>query len=203
MFQLPQSIQLLKRVALRLHVAAIGRRLYITLLIGCGLYAIFLLVSRLGGLYTEWVSPRTLLIVPALAALVALLWHNRPTLVDAARAVDRQHGTKDLFLTVALIEKSAGEYQALVARTAEEKAGKVLVSGVVPLQSTQRLLRAGVALALVAAAFLWLPGFDPFGKVEAARVERDRKKQLEESKKLTEQKIAQLAKEDGDGPVSE
>src|SRR5262245_56121809 len=113
MFQLPRSVQLLRRVALRLHLAAIGRRLYVTFLAGCAMYAVFLLASRLAGLYTEWVTPQTLLVVPALAVVVALLWHQRPTLVDAARAVDHQHGTKDLFLTVALIEKSAGEYQAL------------------------------------------------------------------------------------------
>jgi hypothetical protein len=203
MFQLPRSIQLLKKVSLRLHLAAIARRLYVTFLVGLAIYALLLVASRLTGYYTEWVTTRTMLAVPALAVIAALVWHRRPTLVDAARAVDRQHGTKDLFLTVALIEESAGEYQALVAKAAEEKAAKVLVSAVVPFRSTERSLRAALAVGLVAAGFLWLPGFDPFGKVEAARLDRDRKQQLEESKKLTEQRIDKLKKDDSDGPVSE
>jgi hypothetical protein len=203
MFPLPRSVQLLKKVALRLHLAAIARRLYVTFLAGCAIYALFLLASRLTGYYTEWVTTRTMLAVPALAVIVALLWHRRPTLVDAARAVDRQHGTKDLFLTVALIEKSAGEYQALVAKAAENKAAKVLVSAVVPFRSTERVLRAALAVAVVAAGFLWLPGLDPFGKVEAARLDRDRKKQLEESKRLTEKRIDQLKKDDSEGPISD
>src|SRR5262249_37450573 len=138
-----------------------------------------------------------------LAVLAAVLWHRQPTLIDAARAIDRQHGTKDLFLTVALIEQSAGEYQALVAGAAEERAGKVLADAVVPLQSGERLPRAGVAAALIVAGLMWMPGFDPFGKVAAAKQERDRKDQLIESKKATETRIAQLEKDDSEGPLSE
>lgn len=203
MFELPRSLQLLRHVAVRMRLASIGTRLYAAFLVTCGIYATLLLVSRFGGVMTEWVTPLTLLLVPVLAALVALLWHHRPTLVEAARAVDKQHGTNDLFLTVALIEKSAGEYQALVARSAEEKAGKLLASAVVPFQPTRRLARVGLALVLVAAGMLWLPVFDPFGKVEAARQERDREKQLQLSKKATEERIAKLEKDDNDGPLSE
>src|SRR5947208_1136077 len=114
MFQLPRSLQLLKRVVVRLRLASIGARVYRAFLFCCGLYAAFLLASRLGWLWTEWATPVTLALVPAIAAIVGLAWHRRPTLLDAAKAVDRQNGTKDLFLTVALIEESAGEYQALV-----------------------------------------------------------------------------------------
>jgi hypothetical protein len=203
MFQLPRSVQLLKRVALRLHLAAIGTRFYVTFLVACAIYAVLLLATRLTGYYTEWLTARTMLIVPAVAALVALLWHHRPSLVDAARAVDRQHGTKDLFLTVALIEKSAGEYQALVVKAAEERAGKVLAAAVVPWHSTKRTARACLAAVLVAAGLLWMPGFDPFGRVEAARQDQHRKEQLEKSKEATESRIAQLQKDESDGPLSE
>jgi hypothetical protein len=203
MFQLPRSARLLKRVLLRLHLAAIGRRLYVTFLVACAVYAGLLLASRLSGYYPEWVTLRTMLLVPAVAAIVALLWHKRPTLVDAARAVDRQNGTKDLFLTVALLEKSAGEYQALVVKAAEDRAARVLTAAVVPFESTKRLARASLAVALVGAALLWMPGFDPFGRVEAARQDQHRRAQLEESKKSTESRIAQLQKDESDGPLSE
>jgi hypothetical protein len=203
MFTLPKSMQLLRRVTLRLRLAAIGRRFYLLFLVLCAAFAAFLVGSRLTGFYTEWANVQTLLVIPALAVLIAVLWHRRPTLLDAARAVDHQHGTKDLFLTLTLIEQSAGEYQALVAGTAEERAGKVLANAVVPLKSGERLLRAGMAAALVVAGLLWMPGFDPFGNVAAAKQERDKKEQLTESKKATETRIAQLEKDESDGPLSE
>ncbi len=196
-------MQLLRRVTLRLRLAAIGRRFYLLFLVLCAAFAAFLVGSRLTGFYTEWANVQTLLVIPALAVLIAVLWHRRPTLLDAARAVDHQHGTKDLFLTLTLIEQSAGEYQALVAGTAEERAGKVLANAVVPLKSGERLLRAGMAAALVVAGLLWMPGFDPFGNVAAAKQERDKKEQLTESKKATETRIAQLEKDESDGPLSE
>jgi hypothetical protein len=203
MFELPRSIQLLRRVAVRLRLASIGDRLYAAFLACCGAYAVFLVAARFGGILTDWVTPVTLLAVPVIATLVGLLWHHRPTLVEAARAVDRQNGTKDLFLTVALIEKSAGEFQGLVARAAEERAVKVQPVVVVPFQSAKRIARAFLAAFFVAAGVWWLPQFDPFGKVEAAVQADKRKQELETSKKATEAKIAQLQKDESDGPLSE
>jgi hypothetical protein len=135
--------------------------------------------------------------------LVALLWHRRPTLVDAARAVDHKNGTKDLFLTVALIEKSAGEYQALVAKAAEDKAAKFLAGAVVPYHGQKRFARA-VAIALVVLIGVQvLPQKDPFGKVEAARTVENKRKDFEDAKKATENRTAQLKKDDSEGPLSE
>ena len=203
MYELPHSIQLLRRVAVRLRLAAIGNRFYSAFLVGCATYAAFLIGSRFSGALVDWVSPLSLLAVPAFTILVGLLWHHRPTLIDAARAVDRKHGTKDLFLTVAMIEKSAGEYQSLVARSAEERASKVQPVAVVPFRSMRRLLRASGAAALIIAGVFWLPQFDPLGKVEAAKLDQDRKQQLEESQTATEKRIAQLEKDESDGPLSE
>jgi hypothetical protein len=209
MFQLPRSLQLLKHVVARLRLASIGATVYRAFLICCGLYAAFLLASRLGGLWTEWATPVTFALVPAIAAIVGLAglaWmvgHRRPTLVDAARAVDQQHGTKDLFLTVALIEKSAGEYQALVARAAEEKASKVRAGAVVPYQWTRRLARASAVAILVCIGVWGLPQFDPFHTAEAARIVKDKRKDFEESRKATENRTAQLQKDDSEGPLSE
>ncbi|MSR56111.1 MAG: hypothetical protein EXS05_00315 [Planctomycetaceae bacterium] len=203
MFESPRSVALLKQVARRLHVAAIAGRVYWTFLVSCGLYAVALLVCRLCGIATEWVTLPTLLVVPAVAALVALAWHHRPSVLEAARVVDKHSGTKDLFLTVALIEKSAGEFQPLVTRAAEERAKRVKPAAVVPFEGGREFGQALLAGLLIAAGVLWLPTFDPFGKVEAAGQVSQRQKQLEQAKKATEEKIAQLKKEETEGPLSE
>lgn len=203
MFELPRSIQLLRQVAVRLRLASLGERLYLAFLACCGAYAAFLVTSRVSGVFTEWARPATLLAVPAIALLVGFLWHRRPTLVEAARAVDRKNGTKDLFLTVALIEKSAGEYQALVARSAEERAAKLQPVTVVPFEWTRRASRAFLAVLVIGVAVMTLPQFDPFGKVEAAQQDKKRQEELQKSKKATELRIAQLQKDDSDGPLSE
>src|SRR5262245_44175043 len=99
MVELPRSSRSLKRVARRLELAAFGRCAYRIFLACCGLYATALLACRLTGMYTEWLSLASFACVPAAAALAAFAWHHRPTLTEAAREVDRHHGTKDLFLT--------------------------------------------------------------------------------------------------------
>ncbi len=209
MLQMPRSLQLLKQVVIRLRLASIGARVYRAFLAFCAVYGAFLLVSRLGGFWiewtnwTDWKTPVGLALVPGLALLIGLAWHRRLNLVDAARAIDQQHGTKDLFLTVALIEKSAGEYQALVAKAAEDKAVKLRAGTVVPYDFARRLSRA-VAVALLIGIGVWgLPQLDPFNKVEAARVVKDKRKDFEDTKKATENRTAQLQKDESEGPLSE
>jgi hypothetical protein len=203
MFALPRSLKLLRTVVVRLRLASIGARLYRAFLACCALYAAFLLTSRLAGLWTEWALSPWLLLVPGLSLVVVLAWHRRPTLVEAARAVDQQNGTKDLFLTIALIEKSAGEYQALVAKTAEDKASKLHAGAVVPYQWTRRLARATAAALLICIGVWGLPQLDPFRQVEAARIVKDKRKDFEDAKKATENRTAQLQKDDSEGPLSE
>jgi hypothetical protein len=123
--------------------------------------------------------------------------------MEAARVVDQRHGTKDLFLTVALIEKSAGEYQALVANSAEERAAKLAPVAVVPFHWSRRLARATLVAVLVVVGVFGLPQFDPFKKVEAAREVQNRRKDLEDTMKATDTKLAKLQKDESDGPLSE
>src|SRR5579872_1571433 len=203
MFELPRSVKLLRQVVVRLQLAAIGSRLYLTFLICCGAYAGLLAASRFGGVLTEWITPLTLLAVPLLAILVALLWHRRPTLVEAARAVDQKNGTKDLFLTLSVLEKSAGEYQELVAKSAEEQAAKVRAIAVVPFHAQRPLLRAAIVAVLITVGMRWLPQFDPFGRVEAAQQVQKRRDELASSKKATLDRINKLKKDDSEGPLSE
>ena len=149
MFDSPKSVALLKRVALRLHLAALAGRLYGTFLVCCVAYGVLLVSGRLTGFATEWLTPASLVIVPGLAAIIALLWHHRPNVVEAARVVDRHSGTKDLFLTVALIDNTAGEFQPLVARTADERAARVSPHVVVPFRWGREAAQAALAGALI------------------------------------------------------
>lgn len=194
---------MLRQTARRLRLVSLGSRFYDSLLICCGLYAAALLIGRLCGVGGDWLTPASLLVVPVIAFAVAAIWHKRPTLLDAARVADQHAGSRDLFLTVALIENSAGEFQNLVTRSAEERAAKVFPAAVVPFGGGRKVGIACIAVLLVAGGFLWLPTLDPFGKVQAATVAGERQKLLEQTKKATEERTAQLKKEEPDAPLSE
>ena len=107
MVPLATTPRLLKRVAMRLDLAAIFASFQWFSLAALGLYGVALLASRLTGYGAGLFSPWTLAMVPGLGLLLGLLFHKRPTALDAARAVDTFGGTKDLFLTAALLEQAA------------------------------------------------------------------------------------------------
>jgi hypothetical protein len=182
-------------VAARLYLAWLGDRVYRAFLVLSILYAIGLIVSRACGFVTGWFAPISLVVVPAGAIVLGLLLARRPRTLDAARQVDRASGEKDLFLTLTLLNDSEGEYKPLVARSAEAKADKVKPKHVVPFQWERRTVRSGLAFAALAAAVLWLPQFDPFGKVQAAQESESQLRKLLDSKKASEVRIAQLKKE--------
>ena len=100
MGNLPNSQSLLSRVATRLRIASIGRRLYLCTLICSGVYLVALLVSRLGGMAHDWFQPMSLLVIPATAIVLALIFHKRPDASDAARQVDAHTKSKDLYLSL-------------------------------------------------------------------------------------------------------
>lgn len=202
--ELPGCTALLRRVALRMRIVSFGERLCRSLLVLCGVYAVGLLVSRLAGVAIEWfTTPDIAVAIPAAALLLGLLLHRRPKPADVARIVDRHGGTKDLFLTVALLENSAGEYQPLVVSSAEEKAAKVAPAAVVPFRCGVPLASSlGAAFVLLVLGFLYLPQFDPFGKVEAAEQVQQRHEKLAETKKATEVRAAQLKSEGNEGEES-
>jgi hypothetical protein len=200
MLNLAQSQALLRRVANRLRIAAFGRRFYTVFLALCGLYALLLVISRAGAALPDWLfGPPWMAALSGAALLLSLLLQHRPTRVEAARALDRHSGTKDLFLTLALIETSAGEYQPLVAQSAEEKAAAVKPVEVVPFRCGWPALQVALASLLIAAGVLYVPQFDPFGKVaEAAQVEQ-RQQRLEESRKATLARVAVLNRDQEEG----
>ncbi len=202
MLNLPESVQLLHRVARRLQALSFFRRLYLLILALCCLYAVVLLASRLSGLFSVELTPTTIGFIPLVAVFLAAILHRRPTLVDAARTIDKQSGSKDLFLTVALLEKSAGSYQSLVAHDAEEAAPKVEPADVVPFGVGRRFADVAIAMLAIWIGVQFVPQLDPFGRVEAAEEAAAMKEDLQTSRKATQARTAQLQKDDSGGEES-
>ena len=178
-----------------MRLAAVGRSFYWLFLVFCGVFAVTLSAARFSGLIEMPAIRSTWLAfgaVPLIAGLLAWVAHKRPTLPDAARLVDRSTGAKDLYLTLALLETSAGAYQPLVVRSAEARAAGVSADRVLPFTWNQRFWHAVWIPGLVALGVLFLPQFDPFGKVAAAKLNEKRSERLVEGKKATDLRLDEV-----------
>ena len=190
--------KLLKQVLQRMRLAAVGRSFYWSFLVFCGVFAVVLMAARFSGLFVMPAAPSTWMAfgaVPLFAGLLAWLVHRRPTLPDAARLVDRTTGAKDLYLTLSLLETSAGAYQPLVVQSAEARAVGVSADRVLPFTWQQRFWHAVWAPGLVALGVFFLPQFDPFGKVAAAKLNEKRSERLTEGKKATELRLEEVKRQ--------
>ena len=188
----PQSLQLLHGVRRRLMLQRLVTRVFLVTLALAGVYAAALLAGRLTGLWAAWFEPWTVLLVPAVALVLAALWPRRPGVQDAAHIIDQQQQTRDLFLTLTMLDSCPGEYQPLVGRDAELRAPKIKPAEVVPLQWERPTFISAVVLCVLLAGAYFVPTLDPFGKVAEAREEEDQRKLLEDSRKITEIRRAQL-----------
>ncbi len=189
----PQSLRLLNGVARRLRWQEFVRAAYVAMLITTAVYAVALLLSRLTGLIPNIFTWQSLAAIPVATALLAMLLHRRPEVRDAARAVDQAAGSKDLYLTLALLDRAVGEYHPLVVQDAEARAAKIEPQRVAPLTWPRRYWNAFLMLA-VAAGLIALPQFDPFGRVAASTLVALRKDRLEESRKETQLRLAEVKK---------
>ncbi len=180
------TARLLRSAATRLHLAAFGKNFRIAALTLAGLALIALLSARLFALLpNHWLTPLTLLAVLVLALVAALAFLRRPAPAQVARTVDARAGSKELFLTAALIEQSPGEYRGIVIEQAEERAGQLSAARLMPLRWIPGARDVLLAFAAIYAAALWLPQLDPF-KMDAKRQETSKQEQrLAETKKIT------------------
>lgn len=186
-----------------MHAVSFATRLCWFFLLCAAVYGAGLLASRFTGFAPDGFTINTLAAVPVIAALAAAIWHHRPTVEEAAHALDHKSGSKDLFLTVALIEQSAGEYQPLVARAAEERAARMQATTVVPFQGARGTIQALAATLAIVTTLGWMKQFDPFGKVEAASQVVGRRQDLQETKKETEKRAIELKKAEKENELSE
>lgn len=188
----PRSKKVLDQVWRRLWFARAASRTFWAFVVLSGVYAVALLATRFTGLLPDVFAPWTLALPPGLALAFGILWPARPTTQDAARSVDIAQNTRDLFLTLTMLKTTAGEYQPLVVTDAERAAVKVNPAAAVPFTWEQRSLATVAALALLFCGQMFLPTYDPFGKVAEAKQEESNEKKLAEKKKETEIRKAQL-----------
>jgi hypothetical protein len=161
-------------------------------LIGIGLYAFALALSRIFGLIPGIFTPMSLALLPAATLLLAWISYRRPRASDAARLADSQLATHDLFLTTSLIGSALGSYQDLVLQEAERRATGVLPQKVVPFHWQQDTVRIGASLALLTAAVFFLPQWDPFGLHQRQRQLSEQHERLQQIAKATQARAALL-----------
>lgn len=201
--QAPLSRRLLTSVGRRLQWRSLVWAAYWSLIVVYGVYAVALLTRRLTGVIPDVFTWTTFCAVPVLAVAVGLLWHRRPALRDSARVVDQATGVKDLYLTLSLLDSSAGEYQPLVVQSAEDVAGRIDPRKVVPFQMRGGYWHALWLPAAIACGIVFLPQLDPFGKVASAALIAQRKDRLADSRTKTELRLKEIqqqseAREDQD-----
>ena len=192
----PKSTSLLQRVKTRLQIVSVARALYGASVAVLAVAVVAVLLTRLLGLIPQsQEQPLWLLIIPAIAVLLAGIFHRRVEQQTAARAVDEHAKTKDLFLTLSSLSSSAGEYQPLVTSSAEQRAEKIIPDDVVPFRFGERVVRVVAVAAAFALAVLLTPQLDPFGKVEAATKTENQKKEIEAIHKEALSRADRLKKE--------
>jgi hypothetical protein len=183
----------LNRVQARLRTVSVAQSLHRWTLGGLIVACLAVLIVRLAGLLPpDRQRPEWLLVFPATAALAAWLFHRRVERTAAARAVDQHAKTNDLFLTLATLSSSAGEYQPLVEHSAAAAATRIVPAEVVPFK-VQRPVGIQACVLCVLALMVWLiPTLDPFGKVEAATKVQKQKKEIEVIRKVVKTRDEEL-----------
>lgn len=197
MSEFPQSQRLLQRVIWRLYAVRLARRSFTWFVVAATIYAIALLTARLTGLIQDVFAPETLWFIPGAALLLGLLTTRRPTLELAARQTDTRQGTKDLFLTLTMLDRCTGDYKPLVGRDAEQRAKSLQAEQVVPFDWQKPSLLGGLVapavIGLLALGIVFLPALDPFAVQAQAQEEATRAERLAQSRKETEVRKTQLS----------
>lgn len=187
---------LLQKVQTRLTAVRFARRLHHWMLGALVCVGVAVLAIRLSGLLPpgrqqiEW-----LLTIPFVVSIAAVFFHRRVEKTEAARAVDRFAKTDDLFLTLATLSTSAGEYQPLVEQSATAVAPKIIPEKVVPFAPQRPLGLQACVWATLAVVIWFVPTLDPFGRVEAAAKVEQKQKEIQQTLKTVKTREEQLSRE--------
>ncbi|WP_298867305.1 hypothetical protein [uncultured Gimesia sp.] len=200
MEKMTKSNHLITRVQRRLAVALCGRKLYVSFVCSAAAYLVLLLASRFTGYFREWFPLESVGVVLLGTVLLSCVLFRKPTKEQAARLIDQKQKTKDLFLTVTMLEQSMGNYKPLVALDAEKKAEKIKPANVIRFDWARRITLSCAGIVVIFLVLQYTPQFDPFGELQAAKVEQEKSKDFEKSKKATKVRLAELKNKDtGEG----
>jgi hypothetical protein len=189
--------RLIERVGRREFLALLGARWRWAWLCAAGVALAVVCAARLLSIIPAGAVIPALAVLAAVPFVVALVLTRRPEARHVARIIDERSGSKELFLTAAMIADTPGEFRSIVIDQAEQRAGEIEPAKVVPFNWQRGTRDALVALCVVAAAVWFLPQLDPF-KREAARQKLSQQEQrLIETKKVTEVRREQLAQDGG------
>ncbi len=198
MSEFPSSERLLKHVAWRLYFAKLAWRVFLCFIGVAITYGVALLVARLTGLIPDVFSPQTLWAIPGAAVVLGLALTRFPNMAEAARQADAGQGTKDLFLTLTMLDRCAGDYKPLVGRDAEERARKSRADKIVPYAWERPSLLGGLVMpavvGLLALGIFFLPALDPFGAQAQAREQEDLAERIAQTRKENEIRRNELAR---------
>ncbi|MCG8583996.1 MAG: hypothetical protein MI757_04705, partial [Pirellulales bacterium] len=190
---LDHTTRLVSAVAARQTIARFAKRWFWLFLIVAAVYLAALVVIRLTGFLPGLsFAPWSVAIVIILPTMILLVFRPKPDRVDAARAIDERRKSKDLFLTAALMDRAAGEFQPLVAEQVEKEAARTQPAQVVPFSWSQRAFTAIAVIALLACGSFWIPQLDPFGRVADAQEEQTLKTELANQKRAAALRVAAL-----------
>lgn len=181
--------RVIRRMAIAAYLAAWLRGMY---MVG-GVTIMTLIVQRCSGLGREVTPVEVVIGMPVLAALAAVIVVRKPTSLEAARRIDACCGASDLFLTLAQLESSAGAWQPVIAEQAGVKAAELRPSAIVPWRWQRPLARSVAAVAVFVCAALFLPQFDPFGAVDSASGAVAVRRDLQDSRRETTNRLAELS----------
>lgn len=191
-----QTQRLLVRTGRRLHLVRIGAALHRGWLIAAGAALLALLAARLLALLPAGVVVSWLWLPAALAAIAAFVFARKPQPRDTARLIDERTGSKDLFLTTALLSGPSASFSSIVLSQAEQRAETLDPRRIVPFPWQRAVRDMALSAALIAALAVWLPQFDPFKK----KAQRDKlskqEQQLQQTKKATALRADEIKNDD-------
>lgn len=197
----PHTQRLLDRVGLRHLMVSFASRFRVAWLTAAAAALLLVVLARLLGLIPEHAVWIALGVLAGGVVLFALLATRRPKAREAARLVDERTGSKELFLSAALIDTSSGDFQSIVVEQAERRAVSIEPARVVPFRWQRGTRDIFGAACVLAAALLWLPQLDPFKKNAQRDKVAKQQEQLEKAKKATAIRAEQI--KGGDNRESE
>ncbi len=200
MDKMTKSKRLISQVQRRLALASCGRKLYVSFVWSTTIYLVVLLLSRFTGFYREWFTWESVAAVFVGTVFLTCILFRKPNQEQAAREIDQDQKTKDLFLTVTMLDHAMGNYKPLVELDAEQKAEKIRPANVVRFDWARRIAFSCLGMIVVFLVLQYAPQLDPFGEVQAAKIEQEKVKEFEDSKKATKARLAELKNKDtGEG----